>query len=394
MFLAADEFTSRHSRLAQYLERHDLDAYLVTAADNIYYVSGYMLDVAPWERPSACVVTRSGDAFMVLNELSTNHIRMAAARGSLAVTDVSHYTEHPRSAHRTASLMDWTKLVHIGLGRYGAACRRLAVDSFEPTLSPLAAGFPDSQWVAAGDVLRDMRLTKSAAELDLHRAAAALSDFGQDAYAATVREGALASDLDGEVTRQVLAHAATMHAGEKVEVRCGTLAGASAASPHGTGAECGMRLSYGDALVNILIVRVNGYVVENERTWFVGEPSPEQARAYAAATAANEAAIAAMRAGNPTCAADEAAQAVIEAAGLGDGILHRTGHGVGISGHEAPADMAFNYEPLRPGQVLSAEPGVYIYGLGGFRQDDTVVVGTVPEVLTHRSKRLEDQIID
>lgn len=394
MFLAATEFVARRNRLTQYLERHDLDAYLVTGADNIYYVSGYMLDVAPWERPSACVITRSGDTFMVLNELSTNHVRMAAARGSLAVTDVTHYTEHPRSAQRTASLLDWTKLVHIGLGRYGASHGRLAVDSDERTLSPLAAGFPDAQWVVAGEVLRDMRLTKSAPELDLHRAAAALSDFGQDAYRATAREGALASDLDGEVTRQVLAYAATMHAGEKVEVRCGTLAGAAAASPHGTGAECGMRLGRGDVLVNILIVRLNGYVVENERTWFVGEPSTEQARAYAAATAANEAAIAAMRPGNPTCAPDEAAQAVIEAAGLGGGILHRSGHGVGISGHEAPADMAFNYEPLRADQVLSAEPGIYMYGLGGFRQDDTVVVGTEPEVLTHRSKRLEDQIID
>ncbi|MCL6594714.1 MAG: Xaa-Pro peptidase family protein [Firmicutes bacterium] len=383
----------RHRRIVAYLEEHDLDAFVVTQADNIYYVSGFLLDVAPWERPAACVVTRGGGAFMVLDELSTHHIRMARERGSLAVADVVHYTEHPRSSHRTASVLDWTKLVRLGLARYGVRPRRLAADALEPTLSPLREGLAEADWHLAGHLLRDMRLVKSARELDLMRAAAALSDWGQDRYAESVRADMLVSDLDQEVTRLVLAEAARRHGGEKVEVRVSTLAGPAAASPHGTGAECGMRIRRGDVLVDILIVRFNGYVVENERTWFVGPPDDRQAHAYATAVEANAAAVAAMRTGAPTCAPDEAAQAVIEAAGLGDHIMHRTGHGVGISGHEAPADMAFNYEPLRAGQVFSAEPGIYIYGLGGFRHDDTVVVGDVPEVLTHRSKRLEDQIV-
>ena len=57
-------------------------------------------------------------------------------------------------------------------------------------------------------------------------------------------------------------------------------------------------------------------------------------------------------------------------------------------GHEFPEDMAFNDRPLEPGEVYSAEPGIYIYGLGGFRVDDTVVVGEVPEVLTKAPKDL------
>lgn len=67
---------------------------------------------------------------------------------------------------------------------------------------------------------------------------------------------------------------------------------------------------------------------------------------------------------------------------------------MGIAGHEFPEDMAFNYRPLMENEVYSCEPGVYIYGVGGFRQDDTVVVGkTQPQVITTRSKRLEDQIV-
>jgi Xaa-Pro aminopeptidase len=56
--------------------------------------------------------------------------------------------------------------------------------------------------------------------------------------------------------------------------------------------------------------------------------------------------------------------------------------------------MAFNYRPLMEHEVYSCEPGIYIYGVGGFRQDDTVIVGkSWPEVITKRSKRLDDQIV-
>jgi Xaa-Pro aminopeptidase/Xaa-Pro dipeptidase len=101
-----------------------------------------------------------------------------------------------------------------------------------------------------------------------------------------------------------------------------------------------------------------------------------------------------MVAGEPLCEVDAAAQAVIEQAGLGRYIIHRTGHGIGIAGHEEPADMAFNPRPLLAGEVLSSEPGIYIYGLGGFRHDDTVIVGlNGPEVVTTTTLALEEMVL-
>jgi Xaa-Pro aminopeptidase len=56
--------------------------------------------------------------------------------------------------------------------------------------------------------------------------------------------------------------------------------------------------------------------------------------------------------------------------------------------------MAYLHRPFRENEVFSCEPGIYIYGVGGFRHDDTVIIGaTEPEILTKRSKRLEDQIV-
>ena len=93
------------------------------------------------------------------------------------------------------------------------------------------------------------------------------------------------------------------------------------------------------------------------------------------------------------CAIDAAAQAVIAKAGFGENILHRTGHGMGVQGHEYPDDMPFCYRPLLKGEVFSVEPGIYVYGLGGFRLDDTVVIGDKPELLTHASRDIATNTI-
>jgi Xaa-Pro aminopeptidase len=64
-----------------------------------------------------------------------------------------------------------------------------------------------------------------------------------------------------------------------------------------------------------------------------------------------------------------------------------------MRGHEYPADTAFNARLLMKNEVYSAEPGIYIWGLGGFRLDDTIVVADTPEVLTKTSKDIGVQTI-
>jgi Xaa-Pro aminopeptidase len=67
---------------------------------------------------------------------------------------------------------------------------------------------------------------------------------------------------------------------------------------------------------------------------------------------------------------------------------------MGIIGHEYPDDMAFNHRPLLDNEVYSAEPGIYVYGLGGFRLDDSVVTGATPELLTKTPRTLAHATID
>jgi Xaa-Pro aminopeptidase len=386
-------FADRAKRIREYLGENGLEALVVTTPDNFYMVSGFHLDVAPWERPVAAVIPREGNPVLIVNELSTNHLRMAEERGSLFIRDYAVYVEHPRLRNRTYTRDQWGQLLAVKLRERGLVGGRLGVEGGGPVA--LRAVEPGFDFVDVTPFLVAMREVKYPAELEIMRRCAELTDYGQDRYVELLEPGAVVSALDLDIARLIAEEGARRYPEDRLEVRLFSLSGAASAAPHGTGANCGQTFEKGDGVVNIIVCRLSGLVVENERTLFVGPPKSDlQRRAYEVATAACEAAAAQMVAGNPVSSADAAAQAVIEEAGFGDNIMHRTGHGMGIAGHEFPDDMPFLHRPFVEREVYSSEPGIYLYGVGGFRHDDTVVVGTeAPEVLTKRSKRLDDQIV-
>jgi Xaa-Pro aminopeptidase len=385
-------FADRAKRIRDYLGERDLQALVVTTPDNFYMVSGFHLDVAPWERPVAAVIPRTGEPFLVMNELSTNHLKMAEERGSLYITERAIYVEHPRARSRTYDRNQWAELLALKLRERGVERGKLAVEGHGPTA--LRAAVPAFEFVDTTRYLVDLRMVKYPEELEIMRKCAALTDFGMDRYVELVKPGEVVTVLDLKVAALVAAEGAKKYPEDRLEVRVFTLSGPASAAPHGTGATCGATFKRGDGAVVIIICRLSGLVVENERTFFVGPPkSDQQRRAFEVATEANLAAAEQMVAGNPVSSADAAAQWVIEQAGFGDNINHRTGHGMGIAGHEFPEDMPYLHRPFMEREVYSCEPGIYLYGVGGFRHDDTVIVGNKkPEVITKRSKRLQDQI--
>lgn len=392
-FVPMSVFDDRKKRIQDWLGENGYQAMVITTPDNFYMVSGFHLDVAPWERPVAAVIPQASEPFMIMHELSTNHLRFAEERSSLYITDYSIYVEHPRSTNRTWNRLQWGEMLAMRLAERGITRGRIAVEGHGP--SALKAAAPRLEFEDVTPFLIDMRQVKYPEELDIIRDAAALSDFGQDKYMELVKPGMNVKAFDFEIASLVMQEGGRRFPEERVEVRLMSLSGKYSASPHGTGAGAGETFEKGDGVVNIIIVRLNGLVVENERTLFVGKPHEDiQVRAFEAATEACEAAAAQMVAGNPVSSADEAAQLVYEKAGFGEYINHRTGHGIGIAGHEFPDDMPYLHRPFMEREVYSSEPGIYIWGVGGFRHDDTVFVGKKePEVVTKRSKKLEDQIV-
>ncbi len=387
----------RLQAMRQLLQQQRADAIVFTSADFIQYATNFAVDVLPWERPIFAIVSADGATHVVFNELSTNHVRFAIDKGDLWLTQeqISFYAEHPRIRNRLPLPHQLPELIASVLQQLGLAGKLLLSDGAPAALPQAVALLPGTRLQPSVAVLRSLRWVKNEEELQIMRALAQLTDWTQQQFKQLYRPGIKTQVLDFQVAALMAEEAARRFPGESFEVaRCWTLSGPASASPHGDGANCGAIIKPGDTIVNFVLPRLNGYFVENERTWFVGPPNDMQKRCFETARAATEAAVAAAKPGNRVCDMDAAALAVIHQAGLDEYVYHRTGHAVGLMLHEYPEDMAFNLRPLLANEVYSSEPGLYVYGLGGFRIDDTVIVGEQPEVLVATPKTLEFATLD
>ncbi len=121
-------------------------------------------------------------------------------------------------------------------------------------------------------------------------------------------------------------------------------------------------------------VMLRGYCSDMTRTVYLGKPTREEKAAYAAVLEAEQAGIAAVRAGVRAGAVDAAARGVLRREELAQYFTHSTGHGLGLEIHERPRLGAKVKDRLETGMTVTIEPGVYLPGRFGIRIEDTVAV--------------------
>ena len=130
------------------------------------------------------------------------------------------------------------------------------------------------------------------------------------------------------------------------------------------------------------------------RVLVTGRISPKLRRVYGVVLDAQTKAIAAVRPGVTGHDVDAVARGVIAKAGFGRFFGHGLGHGLGLEVHEAPRLAVNNLTVLKPGMVVTVEPGIYLPGWGGVRiEDDLLVTRHGHEVLTNVPKQLEEVIV-
>lgn len=136
--------------------------------------------------------------------------------------------------------------------------------------------------------------------------------------------------------------------------------------------------------IGLSFLRVNGYAAECKRTFFVRPSEPRMKEMFALMLEARRRAFALLRPGAPCAEVDQSANGFLRQEGLGDYLLHRTGHGFGLGNHEGPWVADGSPDVLAENMLVSIEPGLYVPGLGGFRHSDTVLVTAGGyECLTH-----------
>jgi len=136
-------------------------------------------------------------------------------------------------------------------------------------------------------------------------------------------------------------------------------------------------------------VSPQGYHSDLTRVWSTGKVSPKLLRIYGVVLNAQQSAIAAIRPGVTCQEVDRVARTVIDQAGYTKYFGHGLGHGIGLDIHEGPRLSPISDDVLKPGMVVTVEPGIYLPGLGGVRiEDDVVVTRDGYEVLTSVSREL------
>ena len=220
--------------------------------------------------------------------------------------------------------------------------------------------------VSANPVVRGCRMIKSAAEIALMQAA---TDVTIAAYRWThprVEAGMTGADIAALMT------AATRQLGGNPEFAL-VLIGEAAAYPHGSKEV--YRVAPGQIVLMDCGCTVQGYQSDVSRTFVFGAASTEQRTVWDQVARGQQVAFAAARVGTPAGQVDDAVRRYYAGLGYGPdyqlpGLSHRTGHGIGLDGHEPVNLVRGETTPLAPGMCFSDEPGLYLPGRFGVRLED------------------------
>jgi Xaa-Pro aminopeptidase len=352
-------YAARQKKLQSHLTTTRFDALLVTHLPNIRYLCGF-----------------TGSAGLLL----------VAETGNVFFTDVRYDTQ-AREEVKGAKVIIARKALLTALGEWMGARRKKTVVGIESEHMTVAEKKRLADLLPRGHRLRDAkalveraRMVKDSDELNQIRAAVQLGATLLDRALEVLRPGVRETEVAAEMEL-----AARRAGAEAMSFPTIIASGARSALPHGRATS--QAIAGGGFVVCDFGVILGGYCSDQTRTVWVGK-APEEARsAYDSVREAQEAAVASVRAGTPAGDVDEAARRVLRKAGLGRYFTHSTGHGVGLEIHESPKVARAQEEILRPGMVITVEPGVYFPGKWGIRIEDMVVVTESGcEVLTPTGK--------
>ncbi|HEU4421651.1 MAG TPA: M24 family metallopeptidase, partial [Pilimelia sp.] len=232
----------------------------------------------------------------------------------------------------------------------------------------------------AGDVLRELRIRKTPAEVEALRRAGEAIDRVHARAGEWLRAGRTEREVGRDIAEAIVAEG---------HVRADFIivaAGPNAASPHH---ELSDRvIEPGDpVVVDIGGTTADGYRSDSTRTYAVGEPPADFARYYEVLLRAQVTQTEAVRPGITAAELDAIGRDIITEAGYGGNFLHRTGHGIGLETHEEPYIVAGSERVLEPGMAFSVEPGIYVAGRHGARIEDIVVCSADGGERLNRTRR-------
>lgn len=350
--IGADERRARIARAQTLMAAAGIGAVLIEPGASLVYFTGVRWGRS--ERLTAAIVPVEGDPIIV-----TPFFEEPSVRESLAIpAEIRVWQEHENPLALVAAFLRERGLSGRVFG-IEETVRFFAVDG-------LRAQLPDLRIVSADRVVRGCRMIKTAAELALMQAAA---DITIAAYRWTwprIEVGMTPADIGA------LMSAATRQLGARSVFNL-ILLGEASAYPHGTGRP--QSVKRGEVVLMDCGAILHDYQSDISRSFVFGDASAEQRRVWRHMRRGQDIAFAAAKVGAPAGSVDDAVRAYYTAQGYGPdyrlpGLSHRTGHGIGMDGHEPINLVRGEATPLAAGMCFSNEPGIYLPGKFGIRLED------------------------
>lgn len=349
------EYHQRIKRLQDNVAQSDLDALVICADHNVAYLTGVHCESG--DRRVLLVVPSKGDAQLIVPRMEKE--RMSAA---ITVDAPLVYWEKDAKPGR-----GWEDKLQEVLGE--RKCIGLDPYTYLEVMSVLL-----DRECRLSELVEDLRVIKSPAEIALTRRAARYWTQAMDAMLAIARAGLPIGDL-AAVGNGLLADVFANEPAAKGENTYGNhffQCSPDSSSPHHISRPDDL-LPHGPTIVNA-VGPVCGYNAENERTILTGDYSAQHAELFDITHQAHQLALSLIKPGVPCADVDCAVQAFFSEQGLAEHMRHRIGHGFGMLYHERPFSSEGSSEVYRPGMLISVEPGLYVNGVGGFRHSDTVLI--------------------
>ena len=371
--IPAARYADRLGRAQALLPEHDASALLIGWGTDLRWLIGY--EAMASERLTMLVLPADGRPTLVVPRLERAAAETSPAVGSSDV-DVVTWEETDDPFEAVAGLLAAAgSRPAVQLGALGGAWGRLGSllvsdRLYAAFLLHLQSAVPDAAFGLASSVLAGLRAMKDAEEIELLRDAA----HAADRVVAAICAGRLVGRAEVDVAREV--HQRLVDEGHDSAEFAIVGSGPNSASPHHEASD--RVIAAGEPIVLDIGGRLGGYHSDVTRTlWVTGtddiRPTPDFSRLYQVLQRAQAAGCAQVAPGMACEAIDAAARDVIAEGGFGEQFIHRTGHGIGLEGHEDPYMVAGNEEPLEVGHAFSVEPGIYFAGRHGARIEDIVV---------------------
>lgn len=341
------------------IENAYLDAFLVTDATNIFYLTGFKLI--------------QGDGLLLIHQ-ETGYL-ITDDRYEEALTEFDDKSLVGCISRRYFSkLKECCEQLHITVLGFESKISYREYDILDEIM--------DADIVPMTDFIENHRANKDTQEIETITATAALHDEAFDYLSQYIQVGMTEIQIANQLDWWMKQYGASKASFDTI-----VASGANAAKPHALSTS--KKISSGDILIIDYGYFLDGYTADVTRTVGLPGVADEFDTIYRILTAAKEQATARIVPGVKGSEIDKVARQIIADAGYGEYFNHGIGHGIGLDIHELPTSYGADNSTLLEQQVVTIEPGIYLPHNGGIRiEDDLLITSTGVQQLTHAPKQL------